>query len=979
MNAEILHKFIETAHNRLPEICKGITAYWQNIQAVSEIEKSLTLVQTIKHEAATLDLNEISEIADAIAGEFQEILFSRNIITSEQNQFLLEQISNLEYLLTLTSESAAGICADENDLSEDFFGELELGTLPETKESDEFSLFEELDFENVEQTELNVEESSEADEFEIDEEMLEIFALEAEDHLRNMSANLVLLEKAPDNPNSLLEIRRSAHTLKGSAGIIGFKKISALAHRVEDLLDYIVENEIAGNKSVFELLLASTDCLESLTREQNPLEIDRKIAEIYKRFDSITKSLKETPIVAEKSLEPEIIELNEPLELFEKTEEVVPVIVSQPLAEMNLPAVETTAKEVVESPENSQPVNLQHRSVVRVSLERLDNLVKLVSEMIASRSVFERRLVEFEQQIQELVQTTNRLRRSTGKLEVDYEASTLGSKTNSFQTYNQLPSAELFFENKDREFDSLEFDHYTEFHQTTRELIETAGDVSAIHNEFDNLFSNLGSLFDTQRYLVEEMQESLMRLRMVPLNSLAARLHRTVRVTANEEGKQADLEIENGDTEIDTQILDSFVEPLIHLLRNAVAHGIETADARKQLGKPEKGKITLRAHSEGTHIVFVISDDGRGISADSLKKKAVSAGFVSQKEVDEATEEEAFSLIFLPGLSTASEVSEVSGRGVGMNIVKSNISQRQGTISIKSEPRKGTSFTIRLPMSLAVTRALLIKANEQTFAFPIKLVKQIVETSPADYQKIHAEKSFHINGVSHKLFEFNELINTPIKSKISGDKVSVLLIETSDAAYALAVDQILKPEEIVIKPLGSLLRNVSKLIGATIMGDGSVVPVLDLAYLIKEKEKTRMAKEEIHVSETIAFTEPQITSVLIVDDSPSVRHINSKLIKNAGWQPLAAKDGLEALEVLQNARELPLAIMTDVEMPRMDGYEFLTAIKRLENLREIPVIMITSRAGDKHRRKAFDLGASAYISKPYEESELIEKIRELAG
>lgn len=977
MKAEILREFIKNTHSRLPEICGGITAYWQNTEAIGEIEKSLAFVQIIKNEARTLGLDEISQTAATISGELQEVIFARNIITTEQNQFLLEQILNLEYLLALTGESADGICIEENELNEDFFGELELGNVIKTEKPDDFSLFEELNLESDAPAEFKAEEWGDADEFEIDAEMLEIFALEAEDHLKNMSANLALLEDAPDTPDALLEIRRSAHTLKGSAGIVGFKKISALAHRVEDLLDYIAENEIAGNKEVFELLHASTDCLESLTRAPDSVELDHKMSEIYKRFDSLGEKLKEAPLAAETILEPEIVETNRSIDSFEKAEENIPVIEPELFPETILPLEEAPVREMFELPETLHNANPQQRSVVRVSLEKLDNLVELVSEMIAGRSVFERRLVEFEQQIQELVQTTNRLRRSTSKLEVDYEARTLGSKPAGFQNYSQTTNPQLFFDNKDREFDSLEFDHYTEFHQTTRDLIETAGDVSAIYHEFDNLFGNLGSLFDAQRYLVEEMQESLMRLRMVPLNSIAARLQRTVRVTANEEGKQADLKIENGDTEIDTQILDSFVEPLLHLLRNAVAHGIETADARKRFGKPEKGKITLRVYSEGTHIVFVISDDGRGISAASLKEKAVAAGFISRQEADGLTEEEAFSLIFLPGLSTAPEINEVSGRGVGMNIVKSNIERRQGTISIKSELEKGTSFTIRLPMSLAVTRALLIKANEQTFAFPIKLVKQIVEVSPAEHKKIHVERQININGVLYKFFDFNELINTPLKSGFSNEKVSVLLIETSEATYALAVDQILRPEEIVIKPLGSLLRNVSELIGATILGDGSVAPVLDLAYLIKAKEKIRTSRESTKLSGTVDSAAAAQKFVLIVDDSPSVRHINSKLIKTSGWQPLAAKDGLEALEILQNSRELPVAIMTDVEMPRMDGYEFLAAIKRQEKLREIPVIMITSRAGEKHRRKAYDLGVSAYISKPFEENELIEKITEL--
>lgn len=958
MKIEILQEFIEETQRNLSEICKGITAYWQNPHSINELENSLMLTQTIKDVALSFGLIEINEISLAIEDEIKKIISSRNIITTKQNQFLLEQISRLEYLLILTAESADEICIEDDALNEEFFGALELDTSTKTFANEDFTLDE------LELTEENNSENfqpSEDDEFEIDEEMLEIFALEAEDHLRNIISNLALLESKPDDSNALLEIRRSAHTLKGSAGIIGFKKLSSLAHHVEDLLEYISDNEITSNKSVFELLMASTDCLEALANGQNSAELENKIAELYVRFDNIIELLQKTSAAEE---------------ILSKTE----IAAQNPIREAITPIVQAISKEKPAEQTTDQPqsVSLPNRSVVRVSLERLDDLVKLVNEMIVSRSVFERRIIEFEQQIQELVQTTNRLRRSTGKLEIDFEASTLENRNSGFQSYNFAAAEQTsFFENKTQEFDTLEFDHYTEFHQTTRELIETAGDVSAIHNEFDNLLGNFGSLFDTQRRLVEEMQESLMRLRMVPLNSIAARLHRTVRVTASDENKLADLEIENGGIEIDTQILDAFSEPLLHLLRNAVAHGIESPEIRKQTGKPEKGKISVRAYSEGTHIVFVISDDGQGISASSLKEKAVSDGFITQKEADEATEEEAFSLIFLPGLSTAPKVNQVSGRGVGMNIVKSNIARRQGTISIKSELDKGTAFTIRLPMSLAVTRALLVKAKEQTFAFPLKIVKQIIEVSPAELEKINTEKVFYFNNVPHKFFVFNELVNVSSRAKLADSKTSILLVETSETPCALAVEQILKPEEIVIKPLGSLLRNVSELIGATIMGDGSVVPVLDLAYLIKDKEKTKNLKTEILSEIKDPATSSQPVSVLIVDDSPSVRHVNSKLIKNAGWQPLLAKDGLEALEILQNASELPRAIMTDVEMPRMDGYEFLASIKRQNHLREIPVIMITSRSGDKHRRKAYNLGVSAYLNKPFEESILIEKIREL--
>lgn len=957
MNAETLQEFIDETRQRLLEICDGITACLQNSADSSSLEKSFGYVGKIKETALAAELFEIVKISEAIENELNRILSAQCVVTPAQNKFLFEQISMLEYILVLTSRNTGGAFTYDENLSEDFFGILEL----EDPSDAQPEATNPISVKQINSASAPVIE----EEFEIDAEMLEIFALEAEDLLRNISTNLTLLETNPNNIDALLEIRRNAHTLKGSAGIIGLKKISTLAHRIEDLLDYISENKIAGNKSVFELLMAATDCLEALTGGQNSAELDLKIAELNNRFDEINESFQN-------------------LSAPEKEDVLLPAVKEK--SKSGVDVAESSAQDIPpaesESSENqAQIVNLQNRSVVRVSLERLDHLVKLVSEMIVSRSVFERRLVEFEEQIQELMQTTNRLRSSTGKLETDFEAGALENRHSGLQSYNQnFRETKSLFADRAPEFDSLEFDRYTEFHQTTRELTETTGDVSAIYNELDNLLSSFGSVFDTQKRLVEEMQENLMRLRMVPLNSLTARLHRTVRVTANEERKKAELDIQNGEIEIDTQILDAFAEPLLHLLRNAVAHGIESPDVRKLLGKPEKGRIILRAYSEGTHIVFVVSDDGQGISTVSLKEKAVAAGFITQKEADEASDEESFSLIFLPGLSTSSTVNQISGRGVGMNIVKSGITRRQGTISIKSELQKGTSFTVRLPMSLAVTRTLLVKANEQTFGFPLKIVRQIVEVSSVELQKIASEKVLRLNDLSYKFFNFNDLINLPSRTKLADDKTSILLIETSETPYALAVDQILRPEEIVIKPLGSLLQNVSELIGATILGDGSVVPILDLIHLIEKKEKSKPAKQEIQSPPPPSdLPVPKASSVLIVDDSPSVRYINSNLISNAGWQPLLAKDGIEALEVLQTARELPCAIVTDVEMPRMDGYELLAAIKRQEYLRTIPVIIITSRSGDKHRRKAYNLGVSAFLNKPFEESVLIEKIKQLTG
>lgn len=933
MDVELFQGLIAEAQSYLPSIREGISDFCLDATALESLKEANRQLHTVKSASSMIGLNELSEMCKTLQDEIKLIIENPRALSDLEAESLFGQFTTIEIFLNTIAEKFADMSI-QPDLLDDSFLELSDSEENSSQGFEDFG------------------------DFEIDDEMLEVFAMEADDHLQNISTNLANLEKNPNHRDALLEIRRSSHTLKGSAGIVGLKKLSTLAHRMEDLLDYLADNEIEGDTNIFELLLASTDCLEALAKNSQTSELEQKISELYQRFDVLMASLQEkeaTQIsaVSESELAAEVITTSQ--------------------VELALTDSATNQDESAETAENpAQIVNNNNRSVIRVSIERLDDLVKVVSEMVISRSIFEQRLFELEQQIQELKHTNNRLRRSTNKLEVDFEAQALGNSDFNLPSFSfNKQATKTFTNNKLSEFDLLEFDQYTEFHQTTRELIETTGDTSAIHNDLENILSNLGLLFESQRHLIDEMQENLLRLRMVSLSSISMRLQRAIRVTAADEKKLVELIVENENIEIDTQILDAFVEPLIHLLRNAVAHGIEPPETRRLLGKPEKGTVTLKAYSEGTHIVFAISDDGRGISPNSLKEEAVRLRFTTPKEAKKMSDEEAFSLIFLPGLSTAEDVNEISGRGVGMNIVKSIISRRNGDIFISSEPQKGTTFTVRLPMSLAVTRVLLVKSNQQTFAFPLKLVKQVVEISSTELETIIREKKFVRDGKTYKFFHFNELINTPVSAKTPNNRISLLLIETPDKPCALLVDQIIKPEEVVIKPLGNLLRNVPDIIGATILGDGSIVPVLDLIHLLKRKPSASEKAKPIPVKAKSEI------SVLIVDDSPSVRQINSNLVKNAGWQPILARDGLEALEVIQSFQELPDIILTDVEMPKMDGYELLASLKRQENLRQIPVIMITSRSSEKHRRKAFDLGVSEYLTKPFEEWILIEKVKQL--
>jgi len=945
MDAEIL-QFVEQAEHSLPKIRTGILVCAREGNLYGGLNSAIWEVGSIKDAASVNGFEEIEKSASSLEEKLKLFAGTKENLADEQSRQFLDELARLETLVAKVNFSLNDFSMDVADFVDDYFESIQAGQ-PAQEISREIA-------------------AAPEEEFEIDEEMLEIFALEAEELVGNINANLKILENSRNNREALLEVRRSAHTLKGSAGIVGLKKLSQVAHRVEDLLDYLAENDIDADDRVFELLLTATDCFGALAIGENSAQITAKISRIYESCDDILASLKK------------------------KTSQISAVLSS----ELKTEIAPSTDAETTENQNQALPA--QTRPIVRVSLEKLDDLVRCVSGLVVSRSVFEQRLTELERQTEELRHSTRRLQFSAGKLEIDFEAGIheVQSPESRVQSQTEIQSSNFKVQSftskvsnrqsatgNSQSFDSLEFDRYTEFHQITRELIETAADNSAINSDLTTLRSNFEMLFDSQNRLIDEMQDKLLRLRMVSFGLLSVRLQRIVRVTFEEEDKQAELHIEGENLEIDTQILDSLVEPLLHLLRNAVAHGIELPETRRLVGKPETGKISLRVYSDGTHLILTATDDGRGISAAALKEKAVENKIISRQDAEAMTEDEAFSLVFLPGLTTAEKLSQVSGRGVGMNIVKAGVLRRQGTISIQSEAQKGTTFTIRLPLPLAITRALPVKSSEQIFAFPLKLIKEATEIPAENLQEF-----VQIGAANYAVAHLNNLLGLPSRPLARTASIPILLVETAGNFYALIVDEILKPEEIVIKRFDLPLQNSAQFLGAATLGSGDVIPVLDLLYLLEQKVQSAKPKAQspaeiqspsFEDQSKIQNPKSKILTVMVVDDSPSVRHLTSKVIKNASMKAIVAKDGLEALEILQNPAELPDVILTDVEMPRMDGYELLASLKKQETLREIPVVMITSRAAEKHRKKAFDLGVSEYLTKPFEDAKLIGIIKKL--
>jgi chemosensory pili system protein ChpA (sensor histidine kinase/response regulator) len=417
-------------------------------------------------------------------------------------------------------------------------------------------------------------------------------------------------------------------------------------------------------------------------------------------------------------------------------------------------------------------------------------------------------------------------------------------------------------------------------------------------------------------------------------------------------------------------------DALIHLLRNAVDHGIETAESRAAAGKPAQGHIIVRAFHEGTDVVVEVEDDGAGLDTERIRRTAIDRGYLTPGDAATLPDEDIWSLIFEPGFSTAARVSEVSGRGVGMDIVKSKVVKLGGRVRVSSRAQAGATVTVRVPMTLAITRVLLVRAGGQTLGLPLGAVVQIVRADAATVAQVGTERVVHVDGRTYPLRDLGETLGFPPPVE-TPQAQPVLVTNLGGRRIGLAVDQIVQTRDAVVKTLGTHLRRIQGVWGATLLGDGSVVLILNPGDLAGSAQETRVRRPRLHVP--VPASERRDFTVLVVDDSLSMRHVLSNVVRKAGWNPIQARDGVEALEVLHAAAHPPDLILLDIEMPRMDGYEFLATVRGQRGDTNLPIVMLTSRGGDKHREKAMSLGASGYVVKPFQEDALIQTMSGLMG
>ena len=642
--------------------------------------------------------------------------------------------------------------------------------------------------------------------------------------------------------------------------------------------------------------------------------------------------------------------------------ELKPATEPMPASTAETPAPAAPTLPEAEQPERRQAPRLAPQEQVRVRAELLDNLVNFAGEVSIYRSRLEQQTNAFRYNLRELDETVSRLRQQLRAFEIETEAQI---------QYRQEETLSRDYD----EFDPLEFDRFTHMQQLSRGMMESLSDLDSLRAILANLTQESETLLLQQSRVNTELQEGLMRTRMVPFSSQAPRLRRIVRQTAAELGKQVELKLQGMEGELDRSVLERIIPPIEHMLRNAIAHGIESPSQRRIAGKPETGTIELSFAREGSDMVLRIRDDGAGIDLDAVQRKAVERGLLEPGIT--VSRDVLLNMIMAPGFSTAETVNQVAGRGVGMDVVNTEVKQLGGLIDIDSEPGKGTTFTVSMPMTLSITRALMVNVGEETFAVPLLSVQGV--------ERIRAEELAGLREAEHPVYtwldeEFplmslSQMIGLgPQTPPAEGARVPLLLVRSGEYRAAIQVDSLIGSREVVVKPVGPQLSTLRGISGATITGEGEVVLILDLGVLIRLMAATG-AEELIPV----AAPEPEAAqpTVMVVDDSITVRKVTSRLLARHDYEVLTAKDGVDALAQLQEV--VPDVILLDVEMPRMDGYELATNVRNDERLKHVPIIMITSRTADKHRQRAMDIGVNAYLGKPFNEGELLENIRTLIG
>lgn len=782
-------------------------------------------------------------------------------------------------------------------------------------------------------------ESSQENEAVVDEEDITVVVeqtfLEEAAELLEMAD--VLLKQWFDqrtNRSILLQLQRAVHSLKGGARMVGLEAVYAIAYQLENTFEQFALHHFNSNINDH-LLESAIAWLKDAIFKHN-----------YQHFDGLQQSL-------------------ENIQFFE-TNIQIPAKLTKADLFSSEPVMTFIQGDGTEPPpmmgvwEQTERLD-QNNEMIRVSADLIEKMIDLSGENSINRSRIEMDLSQFGHTLVEMELAIQRLADQLRRMEGELETQIIAKHGIEHSRYT--------------DFDPLEMDQYSSLNQLSKSLAESASDLVDFKNTLSHKIRDTESLLLQQSRIQAEIQEGLMRTRLVPFSRLLPRLQRIVRQTSTALNRPAELFVNNTEGELDRNILERLVTPLEHMLRNAIDHGLEDRTQRQQANKPEAGRIELNIQRQGTDVVVVFSDDGQGIDVEKVRQKAMLAGLIKPEQHLE--HQDILQLIFHPGLSTADQITQISGRGVGLDVVQSDIKALGGHVSVDSVYGKGTTFTIRVPTTVAVSDALMVKVADQQFAIPLAQIDRIVRVSPASLEQYFEspKELFEYENKRYPLRYLSEFVGNQPMPRLNGVMYSlpVLMIKANNGqTVALLVDQLIGSRaQIVVKPIGQQFASIGAIAGATILGDGQVCLILDGQNIARQIQSTPRHKQ---LSEAVyrQRESDERRLVMIVDDSVTVRKVTSRLLERQGYDVVTAKDGVDAIEQLENIK--PDLMLLDIEMPRMDGFEVLNLVRHHDMHQYMPIIMITSRTGEKHRERAFSLGVSQYMGKPFQEEELLENI-----
>lgn len=793
-------------------------------------------------------------------------------------------------------------------------------------------------------------------------DVLEFFVPEAQEYLDAITACLLRLEKSPEDKDTIHKLFRAAHTLKGSAFTVGIQVIGDMTHYMEDIMGAIREGRMRVTPELTDVFFRAVDEVRLLLGRE-----PGKLAEMRREFDPIMRRLLQAS--SGKMENAPACPAVQPAVVVPSREEARPAVPAAARAE-----APGAAKEEPRAPAGGVKEAV---GTVRVSRDRLERLLNLVGELVIGRGRLEQRIAVLEQLSRQVLTYKGRMLDTVRTFE-EKHAFTLPSQS------SQAPGQSLLALPTD--FGSLEFDQYDDFNILARRMTEVSADVGEVMAQLNASIRKAREDMGLLQQLTTDLRDEIARTRMVPIGALFTRFQKAVRETARTVGKPVDVVFSGANTEVDAGIVQRLADPLIHIMRNAVAHGIEPAAARAAAGKAETGTVYLNAFNRGNTVVIEIEDDGAGLNVEKIKAKAVALDLIRPERAVSMTPTEIMNLIYLPGFSTAEAVGDQAGRGVGMDVVKRGIADMNGQIDIETEPGIGTKFTLSLPLTLLISTALMVRAGDQQYALPLPSIREILVPPAGAVDTISGTPVLQLG--AGEAIEIKSLARLLGADPLARDgPAPVVVIRTAKGALGLEVDGLLGLQEIVIKTLGSLrLFQGSCYSGATIDPEGRVVLVIDPANLLGAPERMQAMSGTTALQDVLRLemgdeaadvVKGDDAGLLLIDDSLSVRKFIGRMLEGAGYKVQTASDGEEGL---RKASAAPFRlIITDLEMPKMNGYELIQALRDRPETKATPIIVMTTRAGDKHRQMAQSLGVSSYITKPVEERALIREISQFVS